>query len=120
VSSKGSFDAVTSWLSKARGRRGAGAPPLAGVLVANKIDLRGDDGAPALMNQSGFLAVGLDLSEGRAVVTQTMGMALAKKEGLEYFETSAMAQRGNLDPFHFIADQFHRRYAQTAEALSGL
>ena len=37
VSNKGSFESVSTWLSKARSRRAPGAPRLAGVLVANKV-----------------------------------------------------------------------------------
>jgi len=33
-------------------------------------------------------------------------------QGLEYFETSAATQQGNLDPFHFMADQFRRKYQE--------
>ena len=54
----------------------------------------------------------------RAVVTQAMGYELAKQQGLEYFETSAAEQTGNLDPFHFIADQFHRKYNDTVDSVA--
>jgi len=100
VSNKESFESVPTWLSKARTRRSPSAPPLEGVLVANKVDLRGDDPT--------------DWSA-RAVVAREAGMELAKREGLEYFETSAALQTGNLDPFHFMADQFHRKYGDTLD-----
>ena len=123
MANKGSFDAVGSWLSKARSRRPPGSPPLPGVLVANKVDLRSpeaDGDGPMTHSAKLRSQAGGGASASRAVVTQAMGYDLAQKEGLEYFETSAAAQQGNLDPFHFIADQFHRRYAETSEALGGM
>jgi hypothetical protein len=54
----------------------------------------------------------------RAVVSQAMGFELAKSQGLEYFETSAALQSGNLDPFHFMADQFHQKYSETVDSVS--
>jgi len=39
-------------------------------------------------------------------------LASPKPKGLEYFETSAATQQGNLDPFHFMADQYRRKYQE--------
>ena len=102
VTNKESFDAVMTWLSKARSRRPPGAPPLPGVLVANKIDLRGEPGMEW---------------ESRAVVSQEMGLEMAKANGLEYFETSAQAQVENITPFHYISDQFHKKYSDTVDSV---
>ena len=102
VTNKESFDAIQPWLSKARSRRPPGAPQLPGVLVANKIDQRGDPGMEW---------------ESRAVVSREQGFEMARENGLEYFETSAANQIENITPFHFIADQFHKKYSDTADSL---
>lgn len=47
-----------------------------------------------------------------------MGMELAKAQGLDYFEASAQTQQGNLEPFHHIAESFHRRYAETVDSAA--
>jgi len=102
VSNKGSFESINTWLSRAKSRRPPNAPPLPGVLVANKVDLRGEPG---------------DYSA-RAVVTPAMGVALAKQLGLEYFEASAALQQGATDPFHFMAYQFHKKYNDTVDHVA--
>ena len=99
VSNKESFDAIQTWLSKARSRR----PQLPGVLVANKIDLRGEPGLEW---------------ESRAVISREQGLEMARANGLEYFETSAQTQTENLTPFQFIADQFHKKYADTVNTVA--
>jgi len=103
VSNKESFDSMRTWLSKVRSRRPPTAPPLPGVLVANKVDLRGDE----------------DDFSTRGVITQKQGYQFAQAEGLEFFETSAVEQRQNEDPFHFIADQFYRKYQETVKLAEG-
>ena len=92
-----SFDHVNTWLSKVKSQRPQNAPPLPGVLVANKIDLRSDE------------------PDAPTFVTTEEGATLAKNEGLDFFETSAAQQKDVDLPFLFIADQFHRKYQETVK-----
>lgn len=147
VSDRDSFNACTKWLARAQAVRrtthpiGAFTPtarlagrarssccptrPRAGVLIANKVDLR---------------------EAGRAVVTTEEGMELARANGLEYFETAAVRWRMNASvfrprcpltprvhnapptviqasgtdvdaPFHFVADAFSRKYSERVRAV---
>ena len=43
IANRASFDHVLTWLSKVKAQRPQNAPPLPGVLIANKIDLRSDE-----------------------------------------------------------------------------
>ena len=43
IGNRASFDHVLTWLSKVKAQRPQNAPPLPGVLIANKIDLRSDE-----------------------------------------------------------------------------
>ena len=90
VSEKVSFDSVEAWVQKVRAQRPPGSAPLNGVLIANKVDLRED---------------GID---SRAVISTQEGAAKAAALGLEFFETSAAQGQDVDNPFHFIADQFHK------------
>ena len=83
--------------AQVKSQRPQNAPPLPGVLIANKIDLRSDE------------------PDAPAVVSTEEGATLAKNEGLDFFETSA-AQQTDVDmPFHFIAHQFHKKYQETVK-----
>ena len=49
----------------------------------------------------------------------TLSLALEMKLyggiNLFYFFKHTRTQTGNLDPFHFMADQFHRKYGDTLD-----
>jgi len=96
VANKESFDSVRKWLSKVRSRRSPNTPPLPGIIVGNKIDLRRGD---EIMS--------------RAVVSTEQGEALAKAEGMAFCETSAAEQVDHDKPFQFIAEEFHKKYQDT-------
>mmetsp|Transcript_17552 Transcript_17552/g.32019 ORF Transcript_17552/g.32019 Transcript_17552/m.32019 type:complete len:225 (-) Transcript_17552:118-792(-) len=97
IGNRASFDHVQTWLQKVKSQRPPNAPPLPGVLVANKIDLRSDE------------------PDAPTVVTTEEGATLAKNEGLDFFETSAAQQKDVDMPFFFIADQFHKKYQETVK-----
>jgi GTPase SAR1 family protein len=87
VGNRDSFVSCAKWMRKyTDARPGQG---VTGVVVANKIDLKG---------------------EGRAVVPSDEGKAFAEANGLEYFETSAKLATDVDAPFNWLADTFFRQY----------
>ena len=68
--------------------------PLAGVVVANKIDL-----------------------ENRVAVGPQDGLSFAKSIGFEFFEVSTLQGRNIEDPFKCLAEMFFRRYQEKVNQL---
>merc|ERR1711998_283304 len=105
ISNRVSFDHVLTWLSKVKSQRPPNSPPLPGILIANKVDLRSDE------------------PDAPPTVSTAEGASLAKSEGLDFFETSAAQMKDVDSPFHFLAHQFHAKYQETvkkSESLSAM
>jgi len=66
-----------------------------GVLIANKVDL-----------------------EERIVVKPHKGNEFAQANGLEFFETSALAGKEVDTPFNFLANQFYEIYMEKLQNAS--
>lgn len=77
----------------------ANAAPI-GVMVGCKADLR--DGS---------------VLDSRAEVTQQEGRNLASALGLNYFETSAATNTAVDEPFKYIAEEFLKRYEDSAQSM---
>uniref|UniRef100_A0A7S1UC07 Uncharacterized protein n=1 Tax=Phaeomonas parva TaxID=124430 RepID=A0A7S1UC07_9STRA len=95
VANRESFQSCGRWLQQIRSTRPSSGPPIPGVLLANKIDLRSD------------------MLSSRAEVTESEGRGFAAENGLAYFECSALQGAGINEPFHHIANTFYERYEQT-------
>lgn len=83
VSSEETFNNASEWIETLNGKDSK----LPGVLLANKTDL----------------------GEVRRRVSPKMGLDLATKHGLQYFETSAKEPKGVDDPFYYLANEWHKR-----------
>eukprot|EP00744_Colponema_vietnamica_P007355 GILI01010594.1.p1 GENE.GILI01010594.1~~GILI01010594.1.p1 ORF type:complete len:190 (+),score=23.69 GILI01010594.1:54-623(+) len=90
-----SFKNLSKWIAEIR--QSAPERVVPGVLVANKVDL-----------------------EERRVVPTQQGQDFAEANGLEFFETSALAGTDVDAPFNFIADAFYRLYEGRLETLKSL
>eukprot|EP00968_Pinguiococcus_pyrenoidosus_P009717 scaffold754_cov248-Pinguiococcus_pyrenoidosus.AAC.33 len=96
VASRESFQSCGRWLQQIRSTRPSSGPQIPGVLLANKIDLRGDS-----------------LSS-RAEVTAKEAQVFAEENGLKYFECSASQGLGVNEPFQYIANDFHEGYEEAS------
>ncbi len=70
---------------------------LTGVLLANKTDLTN-----------------------RRVVSPKMGSELAQQLGLMYFECSCKDYVGVEEPFYYLANEFHKLHAESAEGIANI
>jgi len=57
----------------------------------------------------------LDLAQSKRMVSRAQGMALAKKYGIRYFETSALTKSGVNDAFLALAQEVVRRHTTNKE-----
>ncbi len=101
IANRESLAACNKWYSAVKGaqRQNQTQGQLIGVLVGNKNDLR---------------EVGVNAADSRAEVTMVEAQSIAANLGVPYFETSAANNVGVEEPFKYIAEQFYRRYEETA------
>lgn len=93
IGSHESFQACGKWLNSVRASRPSNGSKMIGVMVGNKRDFRSDDS-----------------EDSRAEVDSALATKQAADMGLRYFESSAAGNEGVLEPFEFIARDFHARY----------
>jgi len=97
ISSRESLQSASKWLSSVKSVLSPSSTPIT-VLVCNKNDLR--DGT----------------IDSRAEITSSDGKSIASGLGAAFFETSAALNNGVEAPFKHIAEEFMRRYEESAPA----